>query len=129
MESFIKDNIIMNKEFNSLNIFESIQELQKMIPFGCDKLFIEMESKYKRLIREEIQKMGIHPFYTAYCLKHAAIQKLVRSKIELSKINKVARFALDSTIALGYYSLYSFQRRSNSYINGKRCYTTSRRKS
>jgi hypothetical protein len=48
--------------------------------------------------------MGIPPFYTAYLLKHTAIQKLVRSKMELSKINKVARFALNSTVALGYYS-------------------------
>jgi hypothetical protein len=61
-------------------------------------------SKYRRLIREEMQKMGIPPFYTAYSLKHAAIQKLVRSKMELSKINKVTRFTLNSTVALGYYS-------------------------
>jgi hypothetical protein len=64
MESFIKDNIIMNKEFNSLNIFESIQELLKMLPHKYNKLFIEIDtkklmslSKYKRLIREEMQKM------------------------------------------------------------------------
>jgi hypothetical protein len=29
MESFIKNNIIMDKEVNLLNIFEYIQELQK----------------------------------------------------------------------------------------------------
>jgi histone H3/H4 len=33
-----------------------------------------------------------------------AIQKLVRSKMEISKINKVAKFALNSTIALWHYS-------------------------
>jgi hypothetical protein len=56
MESFIKDGIIMNKEINFLNIFESIQELQKMIPTRCNKLFIEIDtaklmslSRYKRL--------------------------------------------------------------------------------
>jgi hypothetical protein len=30
MESFIKDSIILNKEVNLLNIFKSIQELQKI---------------------------------------------------------------------------------------------------
>jgi hypothetical protein len=49
--------------------------------------------------------MGIPPFYTEYSLKHAGIRKLVRSKIELSKINKMARFTLNSIIVLGYYSL------------------------
>jgi hypothetical protein len=29
MEPFIKDSVIMNKEINLLNIFESIQELLK----------------------------------------------------------------------------------------------------
>jgi hypothetical protein len=32
-------------------------------------------SRYKRLIKNEMQKMGIPPFFTAYSLKHAAIQK------------------------------------------------------
>jgi hypothetical protein len=35
---------------------------------------------------------------------HQDQNHLVRSKMELSKINKVVRFALNSTIALGYYS-------------------------
>jgi hypothetical protein len=93
----------MNKEINFLYIFESIQELQKMIPTRCNKLFIEIHSGklmslsiYKKLIREEMQKMEIPPFYTAHSLEYAAIQKLVRSKMELSKINKVVRFALNS---------------------------------
>jgi hypothetical protein len=60
-------------------------------------------SKYKKLIREEIQKMNITPFYTFYFLKHVAIQKLVWLKMELPKINKVDRFVLNSTVALGYY--------------------------
>jgi hypothetical protein len=74
MELFIKDTIIRNKEFNSLNIFESIQELQKMIPYGCDKLFIEINtrklmslSKYKKLIGEEMQKMGIYCIFFKTC--------------------------------------------------------------
>jgi hypothetical protein len=55
MESFIKDNLIMNKEINLLNIFDSIQELQKMIPIKTNKLVIDKDtgilmslSKYKK---------------------------------------------------------------------------------
>jgi hypothetical protein len=51
-----------------------------------------------------MQKMNIPSFHTAYSLKYAAIQKLVRLKMELSKISKVARFTLNSTIILEYYS-------------------------
>jgi 2-C-methyl-D-erythritol 4-phosphate cytidylyltransferase len=78
-----------------------------MIPPNSNKLFIDMDTgklMYKRLIREEMQKIIIPPFYTTYSLKHAVIQKLMKSKMELSKINKVARFALNSTITLKYYS-------------------------
>jgi hypothetical protein len=106
-----------------------------MIPTKYNKLFIEIDSgklmsllKYKRLIREEIQKMGIPPFYTAYSLKHATIQKLIRSKMELSKINKVVRFALNSTVALGYYSPTASNEKTITILI-KKCYTTSKRKS
>jgi hypothetical protein len=43
--------------------------------------------------------------------------------MELSKINKVARFALNSTVALGYYSPTA----SNGYFYRKR-YRTSKKK-
>jgi hypothetical protein len=66
MESFIK----MNREFTSMNIFESIQELQKMLPHECNKLFIELDTKklmslsrFKKLIKDEMQKMGIPPLF------------------------------------------------------------------
>jgi hypothetical protein len=49
-----------------------------------------------------MQKMNTFPFYTTYSLKHAAIKKLVRLKMELSKIN--AKFALNPTVIFGYYS-------------------------
>jgi hypothetical protein len=77
-----------------------------MTTIRSNKLFIDINtkklmslSKYK-INKRENAKMGITPFYTTYSLKLAAIQKLVRSKME---INKVARFALNSTIALKYY--------------------------
>jgi hypothetical protein len=80
-------------------------------------------SKYKRLIREEMQKMNITLFYTAYSLKHVAIQKLVRSKKELFKINKVARYALNSTIKIPQQLVI----KNNGYFNRKK-YKTSERK-
>jgi hypothetical protein len=40
MELFIKDSLIMKKEVNLLNIFESIPELQKMTIIKTNKLFI-----------------------------------------------------------------------------------------
>jgi hypothetical protein len=43
-------------------------------------------------------------FFTAYSLKHAAIEKLLRLGMELPKINKSARLAMNSSIALSYYS-------------------------
>jgi hypothetical protein len=61
-------------------------------------------SSYTSMMHKEIQKMGIPPFFTAYSLKHAAIEKLVRLGVELSKINKSARLAMNSSVALSYYS-------------------------
>jgi hypothetical protein len=108
----------MNKEVNLLNIFESIQKLQKMITTTTNKLFIDIDtgrlmslSKYKT-IKKEMQNIRIPPFYIVYSLKQAAIQKLVRSKMELSKINKVARLTLNSTVALGYYSPTTFNEKA-----------------
>jgi hypothetical protein len=48
--------------------------------------------------------MGIFMFFTTYSLKHAAIEKLVQLKMELPKINKSARLAMNSTIVLTHYS-------------------------
>jgi hypothetical protein len=48
--------------------------------------------------------MGIPPFFTAYSLKHTAIEKLVCSGMELPKINKSARLAMNSSVALSHYS-------------------------
>jgi hypothetical protein len=54
---------------------------------------------------KEIQKMGILTFFAAYSLKHAAIEKLVHLGMEFPKINKSARLAMNSTVALSYYLL------------------------
>jgi hypothetical protein len=51
--------------------------------------------------------MGIPAFFTAYSLKHAAIEKLVHLKIKLPKINKSVRLVMNSTVALTHYSLWA----------------------
>jgi hypothetical protein len=61
MELFIKDSLITKKEVSLLNIFETIQKLQKMTIIKTNKLFMDKLmslSRYKRLIREEMQKMN-----------------------------------------------------------------------
>jgi hypothetical protein len=47
--------------------------------------------------------MGISLFYTNL-LKHVDIKLLIKSKIQLNKINKVARLVTNSTVDLSYYS-------------------------
>jgi hypothetical protein len=73
MESFIKNNLIMKKEVNLLNIFESIQKLQKMTIIKTNKLLTVKNagelmslSKYKKLIREEMQKMNTFILYSIF---------------------------------------------------------------
>jgi hypothetical protein len=56
------------------------------------------------MMHKEMQKMGIPPFFTAYSLKRTAIEKLVCSGMELPKINKSARLAMNSSVALSHYS-------------------------
>jgi hypothetical protein len=43
-------------------------------------------------------------FFTTYSLKHTTIKKLVHLKMELPKINKSARLAMNFTVALTHYS-------------------------
>jgi hypothetical protein len=69
MESFIKESLIMKKEINSLNVFEAIQELKRMLIYKTNELFTSKDtgslmslSKYKRLIKEEMQKKNTPPF-------------------------------------------------------------------
>jgi hypothetical protein len=64
-------------------------------------------------MHKEMQKMGVPPFFTAYSLKHAAIEKLVCLGMELPKINKSARLAMNSSVALLYYS--SLASNNNAY--------------
>jgi 5'-3' exonuclease len=56
------------------------------------------------MMHKEMREMGIPAFFTAYSLKHAAIEKLVRLGMELPKINKSTRLDMNSTVALSHYS-------------------------
>jgi hypothetical protein len=82
-----------------------------MIILPVKRLFVDRitgkpisRSRYTSMMHKEMQKMTIPIFFTAYSLKHAAIEKLVRLKLELPKINKSARLAMNSTVALTHYS-------------------------
>jgi hypothetical protein len=82
-----------------------------MILLPVKRLFVDkimgnpiFRSKYTSMMHKEMQKMGIPIFFTTYSLKHAAIEKLVCLKKELPKINKSARLAMNSTVALKHYS-------------------------
>jgi superfamily II DNA helicase RecQ len=101
----------LRKGSHPLNIFQAIQDIKKKLGSNTNAVFIDLKSrskisfdKYKKLVLQEMRKMNIPPFFTIYSLKHTTIQKLVRSKMELAKINKVGRFASGSTTALNYYS-------------------------
>jgi hypothetical protein len=61
-------------------------------------------SAYRKLIRQGMSDIGIDQSYGPYSLKHAAINKLFSLGLELAQVNKVARYALNSTIALAHYN-------------------------
>jgi hypothetical protein len=97
---------------NPLNVFYTIHLLRTMLVLpNTKRLFVNRItgnpiplSTYTSKMHTEMQKMGIHPFFTAYSLKHAAIKKLVCLGMELPRINKSARLAMNSSVALSYYS-------------------------
>jgi undecaprenyl pyrophosphate synthase len=94
---------INNQTTNPLNIFYAILQSKRLF---VDRITENSISRwaYTSMIRNEMQKMGIPPFFTHYSLKHAAIEKLVCLGMELPKINKSARLAMNSLVALSYYS-------------------------
>jgi Tfp pilus assembly protein FimV len=54
--------------------------------------------------RQGMSDIGIDQFYGPYSLKHAAISKLFKLGLELAQVNNVARYALNSTMALVHYN-------------------------
>jgi hypothetical protein len=94
-----------------LSTFHVIQEFLTLIPKDSDSLFIIRNTKdkmtlsaYRKLIRQRMSDMGIDQSYGPYSLKHAAINKLFNLGLELAQVNKVARYALNSTMALAHYN-------------------------
>jgi hypothetical protein len=91
---------------NPLNVFYTIHLLKTMIVFkNTKRLFVNRItgnqiplSSYTSIMHKEMQKMGIPTFFTAYSLKHAAIEKLVRLGMPLPKINKSSRLAMNSQL-------------------------------
>jgi hypothetical protein len=97
---------------NPLNVFYAIHLLKTMIVLpNINRLFVNRItgnqiplSSYTSMMHKEMQKMGIPTFFTSYSLKHAAIEKLVHLGMPFPKINKSARLAMNSSVALSYYS-------------------------
>jgi hypothetical protein len=94
-----------------LSIFHLIQEFLTLIPKDSDSLFVIQNTKnkmtlsaYRKLIRQDMSDIGINQSYGPYSLKHAVINKLFNLKLELTQVNKVARYVLNSTIALAHYN-------------------------
>jgi hypothetical protein len=101
----VKDNIVKQKDeysqiINPLNVFYTILLMRKMILIPTKRLFVDKisgelisKSRYTSMMHKEMQKMGIPTFFTAYSLKHAAVEMLVRLGMELPKINKSTRLS------------------------------------
>jgi hypothetical protein len=94
-----------------LSSFHVIEELLTLIPKDSNLLFIIQNTKdkislsaYRKLIRQGMTDIGIDKSYGPYSLKHAAISKLFSLGLELAQVNKVARYALNSTMALAHYN-------------------------
>jgi hypothetical protein len=94
-----------------LSTFHTIQEFLTLIPKDSDSLFIIQNTKekislsaYRKLIRQGMSNMGIDQSYGPYSLKHVANNKLFSLGLELTQINKVARYALNSTMELAHYN-------------------------
>jgi hypothetical protein len=64
-------------------------------------------SAYRNLIKQGLMDMGINSNYGPYLLKYVITEKLIRLGLDISQINKVARYALNSTMALAHYNLTS----------------------
>jgi site-specific recombinase XerD len=93
------------------NTFHVIQEFLTLIPKDSDSLFVIHNTKnkmtlsaYWKLIRQGMSDIGIDQSYGPYSLKHTAISKLFSLGLELAQVNKVARYALNSTMALAHYN-------------------------
>jgi hypothetical protein len=103
---------IMNPQRSySLSIFHVIREFLTLIPKDSNSLFVIRNTKdrmtlsaYRKLIKQGMLDIGIDKSYGPYSVKHSAISKLFSLGFELAQVNKVARYALNSTMALTHYN-------------------------
>jgi hypothetical protein len=99
---------IMNPQRSYLlSTFHVIREFLTLIPKDSNSLFVKDKmtlSAYRKLIKQAMLDMGVDQSYGLYSLKHAAINKLFSLGMQLPQINKVARYALNSTMALAHYN-------------------------
>jgi hypothetical protein len=94
-----------------LGTFHVNQEFLTLIPKDLNSLFVIQNTKdkmslsaYRKLIRQGMSDIGIDKSYGPYSLKHTALSKLFNLGLELAQVNKVARYALNSTMALAHYN-------------------------
>jgi hypothetical protein len=107
----LAESIMNPQKSYSLSTFHVIQEFLTLIPKDSTSLFVIQNSKdkmslsaYRKLIKQAMLDMGIDQSYGPYSLKHAAINKLFSLGMQLPQINKVARYALNSTMVLAHYN-------------------------
>jgi hypothetical protein len=75
-----------------------------------------MDHEYSSMIKTTFKIIGVLDIYGPYTLKHTAITKLVKMGVELPIINKSARYALNSTIALKYYTTMNTSSRTTALL-------------
>jgi hypothetical protein len=101
-------------DYRLLNPYKAIRELRVCTEekFGHPYwLFVNPKrgshisyGEYRKLLEEAFVDMHIPEGFSAYSLKHAAISKLVRLKVQNSYINQAARFSNNSNVATTHYA-------------------------
>jgi hypothetical protein len=116
---------IMNPQRSySLSTFHVIREFLTLIPKDSNSLFVIQNTRdkmtlsaYRKLIKQAMLDIGIDHSYGPYSLKHGAINKLFSLGMELPAINKVARYALNSTMALVHYNPTSTNEKALQFLS------------
>jgi hypothetical protein len=105
-----------------LSTYHAIKDLQSLRSEYTEFLLVNSfgsqltDYEYSHMIKQTFKKMGVPDMYGPYTLKHTAITKLVKLGVELSVINKSARYALNSTTALKYYTAMDANSRTTAIL-------------
>jgi hypothetical protein len=107
----LAESIMNPQKSYLLSTYHVIREFLTLIPKDSNSLLVIQNSKermslsaYRKLIKQAMLDMGIDQSYGPYSLKHAANNKLFSLGMELPQINKVARYVLNSSMALAHYN-------------------------